>query len=193
MANRLVQLYRHETENDWDWFESYFTYSNSLLPEALLCAWLVTDELIYKEVAKSSFDFLISKTFYKNNFKVISNKGWLHKGDEIVPVATSGELPVDVSCIITALKLFYEVFKDENYKAKMDIAFNWFLGSNHLNHIIYNAGTGGCYDSLEENYISLNQGAEASVSYLIGRLAIGKTFEICRNNLPDTKNLLISL
>ncbi len=38
LANRLVQMYRHESEKEWEWFESYLTYANSILPEALLMA-----------------------------------------------------------------------------------------------------------------------------------------------------------
>ena len=38
----------------------------------------------------------------------------------------------------------------------MRMAFDWFLGANHLNQVIYNPCTGGCYDGLEENYVNLN-------------------------------------
>jgi hypothetical protein len=54
------------------------------------------------------------------------------------------------------------------------IAFNWFLGENHLNQIIYNPVTGGCYDGLEEHQVNLNQGAESTLSYLLARLTIEK-------------------
>jgi hypothetical protein len=60
-ANRLVQMSRHEKSAKWKWFESYLTYANSLLPEAMLCAWLATGDPVYKEIARTSFDFLLSK------------------------------------------------------------------------------------------------------------------------------------
>ena len=56
----------------------------------------------------------------------------------------------------------------------MKIAFNWFLGKNHLHQIIYNPCTGGCYDGLEETYVNLNQGSESSVSYLMARMTFEK-------------------
>ncbi len=52
------------------------------------------------------------------------------------------------------------------------MAFNWFLGNNRLNHIVYNPCTGGCYDGLEEFHVNLNQGAESTLSYLMARLTI---------------------
>jgi glycosyltransferase involved in cell wall biosynthesis len=171
-ADRLIQMFRHEKDNDWQWFESYLTYANSILPEAMLCAWLATGESIYKEIAKSSFDFLLSKTFTKNSIKVISNKNWLQKEEKSVPITTGGEQPIDVAYTILALKKFYDVFKEEDYLYKMEMSFNWFLGNNHLHQIIYNPCTGGCYDGLEENYVNLNQGAESTVSYLMARLTV---------------------
>ncbi|MFV8372315.1 glycosyltransferase [Flavobacterium sp. LB2P74] len=177
LANRLVQMYRHESDKDWAWFESYLTYGNSILPEALLCAWLATGDLIYKETAKSSFDFLLSKIFIGNSIKVVSNKGWLQKENESIPPPIGGEQPIDVAYTILALSKFYYTFKEEAYLQKIKIAFSWFLGNNHLQQIIYNPCTGGCYDGLEDTYINLNQGAESTVSYLMARLTVKKTLK----------------
>ncbi|RQO33859.1 mannosyltransferase [Chryseobacterium sp. KBW03] len=174
LANRLVKMYQHEKHRDWHWFESYLTYGNSLLPEALLCAWITTKDEVYKQIAHESFQFLLSKIFIKGEIKVISNKGWLQK--EIVkdPESVGGEQPIDVAYTILALSTFYRVFKDEKYLQMMRSAFNWFLGKNHLHQIIYNPVTGGCYDGLEEKNVNLNQGAESTVSYLMARLCFHK-------------------
>ncbi|WP_230470664.1 glycosyltransferase [Flavobacterium cheongpyeongense] len=173
LSNRLVKMYRHECKSNWKWFESYLTYGNSILPEALLCAYLATGEYQYKEIAKESFDFLLSHIFTDNKIKVISNKGWLdsnrHKKETV-----GGEQPIDVAYTILALERFNGVFKNSSYLEKMETAFSWFLGNNHLHKIIYNPCTGGCYDGMEENYINLNQGAESTVSYLMARLTMEK-------------------
>lgn len=171
LANRLLQMYRHESEKDWLWYESYLTYANSILPEAMLYAWQETGELVFKETAKASFDFLLSLTFNENEIKVISNKTWMQKGQETAP---HGEQPIDVAYTIFTLNRFSKVFDEENYFKKMMTAFNWFLGSNHLHQIIYNPCTGGCYDGLEETQVNLNQGAESTLSYLMARLIVEK-------------------
>jgi len=182
LANRLVQMYRHEVDVEWEWFESYLTYANSTLPEALLCAWISTGEPVYKEIAKSSFDFLLSKTFRQDKIKVISNKNWLHKGEEAEHTSPGGEQPIDVAYTIIALAKFYEVTNEEGYLNKMLTSFNWFLGANHLNQIIYNPCTGGCYDGLEAENVNLNQGAESTISYLMARLTMEKTFQNVKVN-----------
>jgi glycosyltransferase involved in cell wall biosynthesis len=170
-ADRLVQMYRHESNEKWEWFESYLTYANSILPEAMLYAWLLTRNPVYKDIAISSLDFLLSQTFNANGIEVISNKNWLIKGQE---PGHFGEQPIDVAYTIMTLSKFYDVFLDENYRVKMETAFNWFLGNNRLHHIIYNPCTGGCYDGLEETHVNLNQGAESTVSYLMARLTMEK-------------------
>jgi glycosyltransferase involved in cell wall biosynthesis len=170
-ANRLLEMYKYESNIIWEWFEGYMTYANSILPEAMLYAWLMTGENIYKDIARSSFNFLLSLIFNKNGIEVISNKGWLQKGQE---AGQFGEQPIDVAYTIMTLSKFYDVFMDEEYHKKMDIAFNWFLGDNRLHQIIYNPCTGGCYDGLEETHVNLNQGAESTVSYLMARLTVEK-------------------
>ena len=174
LADRLVQMYRHEASPEWKWFEGYLTYANSILPEAMLCAWLATGDPVYCEIAQSSFDFLLSKIFRQDGIHVISNRGWLHRNQSVLEVG--GEQPIDVAYTILALSKFYAVFGNKDYHTKMHVAFDWFLGNNHLHQIIYNPCTGGCYDGLEENNVNLNQGAESTVSYLMARLVMEKHF-----------------
>jgi len=171
LANRLVQMYKHESAEKWNWFEGYLTYANSILPEALLYAWLLTSDLVFKNIALSTMDFLLSQIFNKNGIEVISNKHWLQRGHE---ASRFGEQPIDVAYTIMTLSKFYDEFRTEDYRVKLKTAFNWFLGENRLHQIIYNPCTGGCYDGLEENNINLNQGAESTVSYLMARLTIEK-------------------
>lgn len=169
LSDRLVRMYKHESKDEWKWYESYLTYANSTLPEAMLFAWLLTGDTIYKDIAVTSFQFLLSHIFNENGIEVISNKKWLQKGEQ---PGHFGEQPIDVAYTVMALSEFYDEFKDEQYRLKMITAFNWFLGKNRLHQIIYNPCTGGCYDGLEETHVNLNQGAESTVSYLMARLTL---------------------
>ncbi len=174
LANRIYQMYLHESKPKWEWYESYLTYGNSLLPEAMLCAWKVTGNEHFKKTAKDSFHFLISQTFDSTCIHVVSNKNWHNKNIANVSKLVGGEQPIDVAYTILSLISFHKAFNSDFYKQKIKIAFDWFQGRNHLNEIIYNPCTGGCYDGLEDSYVNLNQGAESTVSYLMARLAIEK-------------------
>ena len=180
LADNLVSKYRGVSEKHWNWYENYLTYANSVLPEAMLYAALCTGSQLYEKIAKSSFDFLLSVTFRNNQIKVISNQGWHLKGKT---ANHYGEQPIDIAYTVLALNLFYEVFHKKDYLDKMNTAFEWFLGKNHLNQIVYNPKTGGCYDGLEENHVNLNQGAESTVSYLMARLV----FEQIENEKIETQ------
>ena len=200
LADNLVSKYRGVSDEKWHWFEEYLTYANSLLPEALLCAYLSTENEVFKDIAKSSFDFLLSIIFKNDKIKVVSNQGWLLKGIESNQY---GEQPIDVAYTILALGAFYNVFKDKSYSAKMKSAFNWFLGDNHLHQIVYNPLSGGCYDGVEQFHINLNQGAESTVSYLLSRLTMEEYFNQKEqlehqlyqdeNNLQTLDNLVIAI
>jgi glycosyltransferase involved in cell wall biosynthesis len=196
VANKLVAMYKHEKSTTWHWYESYLTYGNSVLPEAMLFAWLATDDVTYKEIAIESFQFLLSTTFNEKQIKVVSNKNWLQKDAPENSHVEGGEQPIDVAYTILALKSFYDVFQSNHYKKQILIAYNWFLGNNHLNQIIYNPCTGGCYDGLEEKNVNLNQGAESTISYLISHLCMRELLQTktSESNLINTQNLeLVSI
>jgi len=183
LADNLVSKYRGVSEGEWHWYEEYLTYANSLLPEAMLLAWKTTSNSLYKTIAHASFDFLLDIIFKDGQIKVVSNKGWHLKGQTS---NNFGEQPIDVAYTILALGVFYVHFPNGEYLSKMNIAFDWFLGANHLHQIIYNPATGGCYDGLEEEHINLNQGAESTLSYLLSRLEVEQyetEFEEIRNHV----------
>jgi len=178
-ADRLVAMFQFENNESWLWYESYLSYANSIISEALLMAYLTTEEPIYREIAQRSFNFLLAKTFHKNHIQVISNKYWLEDGQNYTQQSShkifkGGEQAIDVSYTIMALQHFYTEFGDQDYLEKMKTSFNWFLGDNSLHQIIYNPCTGGCFDGLEEKCVNLNQGAESTISYLLARLYIQK-------------------
>ncbi|NGF55387.1 glycosyltransferase [Parapedobacter sp. SGR-10] len=169
LADRLVAMFDHESSAGWQWYESYLTYGNSAIPEALLAAYEVTGQTIYQEVAYRSFDFLLGKIMTGDEIHVISNKGWVQRGNPATDTQ-GGEQPIDVAYTIIALDRFYKVSRDESYKENIGRAFDWFLGRNHLKQIVYNPVTGGCFDGLEEDTVNINQGAESTLSYLMARL-----------------------
>jgi len=183
-ANRMVQMYRHEKSDNWSWFEGYLTYANSILPEAMLYAWLATNDPAYRVIAMDTMKFLDSKLFKKPWLEVIANKTWLTRDDVVISdpqfsqntgaLLKGGEQPIDVAYTLMTLAEFYQCTKESAYLQKMEVAFSWFLGNNHLGQILYNPASGGCYNGLEEHQVNLNQGAESVIGYLMARLTMEK-------------------
>tara|TARA_R110002049_G_scaffold62255_1_gene166580 strand:+ start:1285 stop:3597 length:2313 start_codon:yes stop_codon:yes gene_type:complete len=169
LADELLRIFDISTDNQWEWFEDYLTYANSVLPDALLYAWRITKNNRYKEVAEITFDFLLSQYFMKGQIKVISNDGWFHKRNKRV---FHGEQPIEIAYTILSLDFFYKVTKKKKYAQQLQTAFSWFLGNNHLKQIMHNPVNGGCYDGLESENVNINQGAESSICYLMARLIV---------------------
>jgi len=170
-ADRLVDLYKTEADDKWHWFEGYLTYGNSVLPQSLLMAYVMTLNPGYRIVAKQSFDFLLSKIYVDGMIRVVSNQNWHSRGDTFNTEFTGGEQPIDVAYTILALQFFHKIFPKVGYDSLMEDAFAWFLGKNPLHQTIYNPCTGGCHDGLELHNVNLNQGAESTISYLLARMA----------------------
>ncbi len=98
----------------------------------------------------------------------VGQAGWYHREGGR---NDNDQQPQEVSAMVCALKTFYEVTKEPRYLELMHRAFNWFLGDNSLNQVVYDGTTGGCYDGVGGKAVNLNQGAESMLSYLLARLA----------------------
>ncbi|MDD2657940.1 MAG: glycosyltransferase, partial [Candidatus Pacebacteria bacterium] len=168
-CDRLVSLYRGVSSEEWQWFENYLTYSNAVLPEALLLGHEHTGNSEYLDMGIKTLEFLISKTFLNGTYMPIGQDGWHHKVGER---RYFDQQPEDVAAMVCALATAQAVTGKEHYKKLTHEAFNWFLGDNSLKQVVYDRVTGGCYDGLGERNINLNQGAESTTSYLLARLVI---------------------
>jgi len=174
-CEQLVALYEKSHSPDWEWFEPYLTYSNAILPEALLLGYKITGERRYLEVSEKTFNFLIKHTF------PASPRG--EKDCMYIPIGQSGwfpkegirqyfdQQPEDAAATIEVLNTMFQVTNRKHYKKLANIAFNWFLGNNVLGQVVYDRTTGGCYDGVGKKFINLNQGAESTISYLLARLS----------------------
>jgi len=178
-CEQLTALYEKSHSLDWEWFEHYLTYSNAILPEALILGYKITGERRYLEVSEKTFDFLIKHTFtpldskhltgFKDNMYVpIGQSGWFLKGGTR---QYFDQQPEDVAATVEVLNTMFQVTNRKRYKELANITFNWFLGDNVLEQVVYDRTTGGCYDGIGEKFINLNQGAESIISYLFARLS----------------------
>jgi len=167
-CEQLITLYKKSHSPDWEWFESYLTYSNAVLPEALLLGYKITGDRRYFEVSEKTFNFLIKNTFKDNLYIPIGQSGWFRKGETR---QYFDQQPEDAAATTEAANTMFHITKGNSYKELAYKSFNWFLGENILEQVVYDWTTGGCYDGIGEKSINLNQGAESSISYLLARFS----------------------
>ena len=167
LIKQLLKLYKKESSVKWPWFEAYITYCNGRLPQALFEAYKHTRNANYLQVAMDSFNFILKTQMNNNMFTPIGNNGWYKKGG---PRALYDQQPVEASCMTeTALTAFRTTY-NSNFRSAAKTIFEWFLGKNMKDLWVYNPNTGGCYDGITPEGLNLNQGAEATVTYLLARL-----------------------
>ena len=167
-CEKLVYLYQETNSPEWHWFERYLTYSNAVLPEALLLGYRITGNEKYLQIGKTTLDFLIKESFINDVYMPIGQDSWHYMDGKR---SNFDQQPEEVKSMVCALNTCYSVTGEEYYSKLMHRVFYWFLGDNSLNQIVYDRTTGGCYDGVGKKTINLNQGAESTVSYLIARLA----------------------
>jgi len=178
LAGKLLENYKNESSSHWRWFEPYITYVNGRLPQALFEAYVHTEDEDCLRVAKESVDFLIGVQMINGVFTPIGNHGWYNKGKRR---ALYDQQSVEASCMVEAATTAFRVTGNRSYKKLAKVIFDWFLGKNSQSLAVYNQKTGGCRDGLTSRGLNLNEGAEATISYLAARLEL----EALKGNRPS--------
>lgn len=171
LAAMLAGLYSRYKVGDWHWFEESMTYSNSILPWAMFCAFTVTKESRYKKIGLESLRFLESKTFVNGCYKPIGCNGWFHKGEE---PAEFDEQPLEACETALAYINAYEILGTETFLERAKTCFSWYFGKNFKGLSLLDPETGGCYDGITPDGVNLNQGAESVVSFWMAYMGIKK-------------------
>lgn len=169
LSEKLMNLYKKYSSNEWKWFSNALTYANAILPFALFRAFAVTEREKYLNIAKESLDFVGNILFENGILRLIGNRGWHVKGSQR---AYFDEQPIDACDCVLAYTEAYKITEEKIYKDKALKAFKWFLGENVHKKPLYDEKTGGCRDGIEEDGINQNQGAESTICYLMARLYI---------------------
>ena len=169
LTDQLLHSYQRVSSPDWCWFEPYLTYVNARLSQALFRAYDIVGDKRYLQIAKESFDFLVEVQVIDEKFVPIGNKGWYKKDGQR---ALYDQQPIEASCMVEAALTAFNVTNEKKYQRVAYVAFDWFLGKNAQNVVVCNPTTGACYDGINPQGLNLNQGAEATISYLLARLAL---------------------
>ena len=168
LSKQLLAMYKHASEPSWDWFESYLTYSNARLPQALISAGRSMKDSEMVAVGLKSLSWLVQEqTSSEGYFAPIGSNGFWQRGEA---KAQFDQQPVEASGMISACLEARRATGDEQWLKEARRAFYWFLGENQLQQALYDDATGGCCDGLHEDRVNQNQGAESTLSFLLALL-----------------------
>jgi hypothetical protein len=161
-ARRLLENFKNESDAEWRWFESYLTYSNARLSQAMFAAYESTRNNDYLDVAIDSLNFLNHVQREQDTFMPIGTNGWYHKNGG---KAIYDQQPIEASCMIEANLHAFNLTGKETYRQNALIDFQWYHGRNVKHKPLFNQDSSTCYDGITSEGINRNQGAESTVSY----------------------------
>lgn len=165
LATRLYDLYKANTCEEWQWFESSLTYCGAKLPHALLVSGHNLDN---KDMLKAGIDALRwlvkAQTSARGHFQPVGSDSPYHRGG-VKPAFD--QQPVEAYSTISACLEAYRITKDKMWYNEASKVFQWFLGGNDLGISLYDPVTGGCCDGLHIDRVNRNQGAESTLSFLL--------------------------
>lgn len=176
LSSDIMGAYNKNKDLNWNWFEGKLTYSNSIIPWALILSYELLRENDIKETAVQSLKFIDKIYFRKDYFKPIGCKGWLEKGKD---AAEFDEQPIEAAEALLMYIAFYNAFGEDTYLKRAEGCFKWYKGKNSKNVCLIDEDSGGCFDGIEKDKINFNQGSESIVSYCMAYLALDK----CRDDL----------
>lgn len=174
-ADYLVGLYENVSDDNWRWFEDIICYDNGIMPMALFQTYSILRKEKYLKVAKETLEFLEKTITHDNRISIVGSRGWYKRGET---KAKYDQQPIDAAAMVLAYQSAYRVTEDKEYLKKMRQAFGWFLGENDMGMSLYDHETKGCADGLMPEGVSLNQGGESTVSFLMALLAMIEEYEI---------------
>ncbi|MCS7261304.1 MAG: glycosyl transferase family 1, partial [Anaerolineae bacterium] len=158
-------LYRDCATSDWPWCEEIVSYSNAHLAQALLLWGMSTDREEIVQQALRSLEWLTEiQCAPEGHFVPIGNHGFYRRGGER---ARFDQQPIEAHAMVSACLTAYRATGDDRWYTEARRAFEWFLGRNDLRLPLYDPVSGGCRDGLHPDRANENQGAEATLSFLL--------------------------
>jgi glycosyltransferase involved in cell wall biosynthesis len=176
LADRLLGLFKRTSGPDWPWFEDSVTYSNARLSQALIVSGSRTHRADMTAAGLRSLEWLIAlQSSPDGHFAAIGSDGFYERG---ASPAAFDQQPVEACATVSACLEAWRATGEARWEAQGRRAFDWFLGQNHVHQWLYDVSTGGCRDALHSDRMNQNQGAEATLSFLLALCEMRATTEI---------------
>jgi hypothetical protein len=165
LSDRLYQLYLDTSRDAWPWFEEEVTYCNARLPQALLVSGARRNHTGMIDAGLRALQWLSDvQTGPVGYFAPIGSAGFFASNGN---KAEFDQQPVEAGGMVSACLAAARITGDAMWQMQAQRAMYWFLGENQTLTPLYDSTTGGCRDGLHAERPNENQGAEATLSFLL--------------------------
>ena len=161
---RLAGLYRRNARPDWRWFETFVSYDNPRLAQALIEAGLLCRRSDWIATGQEALAWLCAQqTAAAGHFRAIGSEGFGHAGD----MRPFDQQPLEALAAIEAAAAAWRASGDARWPNEAVRAFGWFEGANDRGVAIADRATGRCRDGLTPRGANENVGAESVLAYAL--------------------------
>jgi glycosyltransferase involved in cell wall biosynthesis len=170
-AEDLAALFRSNTDQDFPWFESYLSYDNARLAEALIRAGAALGVAAMVADGLDALMWLCNRqTGPLGHFQPVAT---IDFGRPLDAKNLFDQQPVEAAATIDACEAAWMATGDPKWFEEAQRAFAWLLGENSLGASL-TTGDGDCFDGLTWASVNENQGAESVLSLQLSSCAMGK-------------------
>jgi glycosyltransferase involved in cell wall biosynthesis len=168
LGARLLSLFERSQSDDWPWFEDRLSYCNARMPQALIATGARLGNDVMLSAGLSSLEWLGTQQRSRQGyFAPIGTNGFFVRGEQR---ATFDQQPIEAAATVAACAEAHRATTERIWTTRARHAFNWFVGQNDLQQVLYDPVTGGCRDGLHEGSVNENQGAESTLAFLLSLL-----------------------
>jgi hypothetical protein len=169
IAFRLFDQFKANAKPDWPWLEEALNYANGKLPHALLLSGQSMQNGDMIKMGIRSLAWLVEIQTDNEHFSPIGNMGWYSQTGSR---ARFDQQPIEIHAMVDACITAYNITGESTWIDRAVMCFNWFLGHNDLNMVLYDPRTGGCRDGLMADGINQNEGAESTLACLLSHMTL---------------------
>jgi hypothetical protein len=146
----------------WPWPEPRLAYANAVLPEAMIAAGGVLDDMMLRQRGLDLLGWLIE---YETSDGHLSPTPVGGRGaDDARP--GFDQQPIEVATLADACARAAVVDASAIWPDAVRAAAAWFMGDNDAGKVMWDPDTGGGYDGLHADGVNSNQGAESTLAVI---------------------------
>lgn len=165
LSKKLIRLYDENSSDEWKWFEPVLSYCNAGLSRALILSGRCLSSEKTLRYGIESLKWLITmQTSSSGHFQPIGSERIFERGSS---KPLFDQQPIEAYSTVSACLEAYKTTKDKQWYKEAEKAFQWYLGANDLGIPLYNSVNGSSFDGLHIDRVNRNQGAEATISFLL--------------------------
>ena len=162
LADAVTTIGPLSTDKTWPWPEPRLSYANAALPESLIAAGHLLDRPDVLDDGLMLLRWLLEHETADGHLSPTPVGG--SGRNDIAP--QFDQQPIEVAALADACARAHAVTGDDDWQRGVDLAIDWFAGSNDVAAVMRDTETHGGYDGLTPTGPNLNQGAESTLALI---------------------------